>query len=343
VRLSCIAALSLSVLAACTQQYDPCFDQPGIIKDLRILGVRADPPQAMADLIAGTVQPVSARVLVADPITSDELTVGAQACAPDWDGGCAMTEVVREPQLFPDGTQILVAPSAGLIAEALRRDPLQGYGGIQAQLQIVVRGVQGERRATKTLLYTTPEATDPPNHGLEIVGLRARRLSHYYHQVLSDPPPPDDELIPVGGILYLDRFDATWLRPVLGPGPGGTEAAEEYVTTDLSGKRVTLRERVTYSFFSSFGDISGPQAGQVAPRVFFSPTADGTEPPPGEDPSGLTSIVARQPGQGVLWIVARDGRGAEAWLTMTWVARDYTLQGNPIPNLGPDLGRFCND
>ena len=43
---------------------------------------------------------------------------------------------------------------------------------------------------------------------------------------------------------------------------------------------------------------------------------DGVAPP-----DGLTRFTADGPGNGTLWIVIRDGRGGETWLTFPWVAQ----------------------
>jgi hypothetical protein len=324
-------------LAACTPQFDPCFPLPGVVNDLRILGVRVDPPEALADWASGAVQPMSVRLLVSDPIRTTDLPVGADVCAVDSDGACALASVVREtaPLINDDAFQVL--SPAEVVQRALALDPLAGFGGVRVRLQVAVTGPLGERlSAQKTLIYAPPSSSDAPNHGLEIVGVRVRRLSHIHHEILYLPMPADDETLLPGELLRLDRLDAVWLRPLLGPGPGGAEAAELYETTDLSGRRVQVRESISYSFFASFGDIAGPHTEVIDPVPYFDPSHEGMEPVAGTDPGlGITSMVGRRASAGVLWIVARDSRGATAWLTVPWQVTDAILPGNYPPNLGP--------
>ena len=109
----------------------------------------------------------------------------------------------------------------------------------------------------------------------------------------------------------------TGLRPVLAPG-----AMEEYDTVDLAGHTVHLQERIRYSFYVT----PGLNIGRILLRsvggsvVSFGNGSDveADEPPPGTpDPPGgliLLEAVERGGGQGTLWIVARDSRGATSWL-----------------------------
>src|SRR5207245_8560665 len=145
-----------------------------------------------------------------------------------------------------------------LVAAAADSDPLRGLGGIRVRLEVAVVLPQGTAIAQKTLVFRLPDSPEAPNHGFQIAGLRVRRLTHAHDESPSLYPPwPDEEEVAAGDLVHFDVFDKGWLRPILAAAPGADAAVEEYDTTDLGGRRVHVRETITYSFFASFGDISG--------------------------------------------------------------------------------------
>ena len=75
---------SLLSLAACT----PDFESSTIVRDLRILAVRAEPPEALVDLQANTVEDVQVTVLFADPgaVSGQKARLEADACFPSDSG-----------------------------------------------------------------------------------------------------------------------------------------------------------------------------------------------------------------------------------------------------------------
>jgi hypothetical protein len=104
------------------------------------------------------------------------------------------------------------------------------------------------------------------------------------------------------------------LRPVLEPG-----SLEEYDTVDFSGRAVHVRERIRYSFYATSGLFVGRlQHSTTGLAVYYGNgndfEADEPDPDAPDPPSGLIPLTAMQ--DGVLWVVARDSRGATAWLTV---------------------------
>ena len=181
--------------------------------------------------------------------------------------------------------------------------------------------------AHKTLVFRLPGAQDPKNHGFQIIGLRVRRPVMAYNQDrTANPPWPVEEVVAPGELIHFDRYDTGWLRPVLAPAPGATDAVEEFDTTDLAGKRVHVRERITYSFYVPYGEVSGPHTTLVDPVAYFNPENVVGEPAPGVDADGLVGMNTRRPSAGLLWLVARDSRGAETWAVFNWASRDATLK-----------------
>jgi hypothetical protein len=161
-----------------------------------------------------------------------------------------------------------------------------------------------------------------PNHGLEIPALRILRVGM-----------AAQELKP-GASFDLNVGDAVGLRPVIAPGPGGTEAAELYTVVDLSGRLVTQREQITYSFFVTPHSVFGQLINGVSiPNSAKNAQADvADEPAPGapDPPSGLVRLTSVNPSLGRLWVVARDGRGGEAWISVGLVSEDLRGQAGQL-------------
>lgn len=304
-----LAALLASASAACVGGPDSCFRPPSIVDTSRILAVRVDPPEALVDLDAGESPTVRVRVLFAGHGSFARQRVAGALCAPTPDLTCpaGSFEVpsgeLSEPGAFEAETTFEV-PSA-LIAASREADPLRGYGGIRVLFD--VSGFAGPRRirAGKLLLFT-PRAPDAVvNKGLEI-----DRVSLLSGGVAVAEPKADETVL-------VDVASIYGVRPRLAPADGVIAQAEEYDAVDLAGRRVHLRERVTWSFFTTeqmiFGDLIRIGNNPVAT---YHPGADvADEPAPGEPdpPNGLVRMTVLDDGPTWLWVVARDGRGGVAW------------------------------
>ncbi|MBS2024723.1 MAG: hypothetical protein JST92_20170 [Deltaproteobacteria bacterium] len=303
-----LALLCTSFAAACVGGPDACFRPPSIVDTSRVLGVRADPPDQFVDL-AGTSTPhIHARALFAGQGDRTPVQLGGFLCAPTDDLRCPSGSFV-----VPSGTPSLTAEAEtafdvplSLIAAARDADPLGGYGGIRVQYDSI--GYIGPRQVhvAKVLLFQTDPSVRP-NGAIELGPIE-----------LSDTGDPTQFGSPGSSTKLHAGVSTTYdVRPRVLPGAGATEAAEEYTVTDLTGHVVTLRETISYSFFTTqeliFGDLE-----RIAgnPRPVYVPGADvADEPAPGSpDPAnGLVRLTALQEAATHLWVVARDGRGAVAW------------------------------
>lgn len=304
-----LLALLASASAACVGGPDSCFRPPSIVDTSRILAVRVDPPEALVDLDAGESPTVRVRVLFAGHGNFARQRVAGSLCAPTPDLTCPAgsfevpSGALSEPGAFEAETTFEV-PSA-LIAAAREADPLRGYGGIRVLLD--VSGFAGPRRirAGKLLLFTPRTPAAEANKGLEI-----DRVSFLNGGVATAEPQS-------GEAVLLDVAGTYGVRPHLAPADGVTAQAEEYDIVDLAGRLVHLRERVTWSFFTTeqmiFGDLTHIGNNPVAT---YRPGADvADEPAPGaaEPADGLVRMTVLDEAQTWLWVVARDGRGGVAW------------------------------
>ncbi len=319
---SSLCCLCAALGAGCTTYYDPCFQPASLINDLRILAVRADPPEALYD--PGQPPPlvlVQTLVVHPDPLYPPFI-LNARLCVPTQpEGPCpAGTPLFASREGSQQAPPILsIQVSQEMLKAALAADPLQGYGGVRVQLDLEVPTESSSATATKLLLFSPRIPGVEPNHALELNGV-----------TLLIPQTAPQTLVPQESVS-LDVGTNIGLLPVIGPGAGAEAAAEEYVTTDLSGKTVRLRERISYSFFTTphlqYGLAGKPVAG----------ADQGVEPDLGVSPpsNGLTQMVALSASMGRFWVVARDGRGAVAWSVFGFVNTDLRTCANPVLEQGP--------
>ena len=304
-----LVAAALLVAPACTRLYDPCFQPDSVVTDLRILAVRAEPPELLYDPASFVSPAVRIGVLLAGPeMAETPLAVRARLCVPAASGRCpeeaAFVAFGSGDERQPAALSLSVLPA--LLREALDQDPLRGYAGARVQVEVqVVREARPPLRATKLLLLSPALPGYVPNHGFEIAGL----------DVLGSF---SQERIRQGGSVAVDVADHVGLRPLLAPAPGVAQAAEEYVVRDLLGREEVLRERISYSFFTS----PHAQFGAFGTPIANASIAD--EPAPGEEapPEGLVRLSALAATFGRVWVVARDGRGGENWLSLQLTASD---------------------
>jgi hypothetical protein len=293
-----LRALSLLLLTlACT----PSFQSASDVVDLRVLAIRADPPEAQVDLDAGTVDDVTVQVLIADPTATFDATMKGQLCSPTDTLSCAGTFAVQLPPVtHPVGEAFSYSISvpADTLRAALANDKLAGLGGLRVQLQLNVDDGNPAKdvSAEKVLLFSRKDHV-PLLDGV-MVSVDA----------VAQPAP-----LQPGQTLQLSRGHIYGLRPlphVCGPSGANTctPGIESYDTVDLAGKTVHLTEQLSYSFFTTKG------------AELDRDTAD--EPPLGRTapPEGLARIDSLMAGSGTLWIVVRDGRGGESWITVPWTS-----------------------
>ena len=210
------------------------------------------------------------------------------------------SSVVLPPVTHPVGEAFSYALRVPVdtVRQALASDKLNGLGGLRVQLQIKVDDGDPAKAvlAEKVLLYSRKDHV--PNHVPLLDGVAVTQDGVALRSLLP------------GERLDLKPLATFGLRPLphtCPPSGANTcvPAIESYDAQDLSGKTVHLTEQLSYSFFTT--------AGAELDR-------DGVDEPPGgvTPPDGLVRISSGAAGKGTLWIVVRDGRGGESWLTAHW-------------------------
>jgi hypothetical protein len=281
--------LVLLAAAACT----PNFQSQDQVVDLRILAVSAEPPEAQFDADGGAADPVKLTVLAVDPARPNAIaTLEAQLCQPTDSRLCDQGLSVPQAPLTRDGgtsfSTALAVPQP-VLAQAAAANDLGAFDGIRVQYSFTVSDGDpaGPQKGEKIIVYSPRGGA--PNQNPRLAGLLLSRAGVPFTTVHD------------GDSLALAAGEEIGVRPVLADG-----ARETYTTTDLRGNRVTLTEDPAYSFYTTPG-------GQFDPGT-ASEAVDGGAPP-----QGLTRFQAVA-GSGTFWVVVRDGRGGETWVTIAWTA-----------------------
>jgi hypothetical protein len=274
--------IACAAAAACT----PDFQSASQVTDLRVLAIRAQPPEAMVDFARQEVQAVEVEALIVDPNPRATLTVRGRVCFPTDSGRCDTppiepTNPLEQPPRFMLDARN-VPPE--FVAAAVQDDRLKGFGGIRVQFSMDADDgdPHGKVEASKILLYSTAPS-DQRNRNPEITRVEITRDGAPVGTVL-----PGGTLALVPGVEY-------GIRPV-------AEPIEEYDTLDLSGQNVHLREAPRYSFFGT------------APLEFDRDEAD--EPLSGQvqPTNGIARVTLQSASTAMMWVVVRDGRGGVAWI-----------------------------
>jgi len=319
-------------LAGCTQQDDACFFPPSLVTTDRILAVRIDPPQLAVP--QGETALVSVRVLAASGFGELRAAYAVSLCDASDDETCSHARVLfTTPELT--GRESFQVPIDGdFVRAAIEADPLRGFGGTPARLFLSALTTGGTRlTASKRFIVTNDSIEAPINHGFEIDSLRIVRDTRAHHEVFSIPFEPDDRVVEADREFKIDRLDGYGLAPHLVADASGVDPVEVYSIVNLAGETVTLRERFTFSFFlgiptsvnSVFAKLPDSESLPFLP--YFN--ADIATVGDARSDTPILNLVSNEGGNGSLWVVGRDSRGAEAWARFFYFAVDATLHGKP--------------
>ncbi|HEY6909462.1 MAG TPA: hypothetical protein VI356_08845 [Myxococcales bacterium] len=262
----------------------PDFAAPSDVTDLRVLAVQAEPPEARFDPDSGVAGPVAVRVLAVDPSRdAGPESLQLQICGPTDSRRCDQGPVIDAGTLPLSFTLPPIQATA-----LLGNDKLGGFDGIRVQLSFSLDDGSGPVHGDKVVIYSPITAPCPANRNPAMSGVQ-----------LTIAGADAGVLSPGTTLLRETEYG---VRPEL-----SHDAQEDYCTVDLRGNLVHLREQAHYAFFTGPGG------------EFDRDTAD--EPlDGGAPPDGLSRFIPHADA-GTVWIVVRDGRGGESWLTLPWTAK----------------------
>ncbi|MBR2980038.1 MAG: hypothetical protein IKC51_08915 [Myxococcaceae bacterium] len=281
------AALLSLVLSACIGELDTASS----VHDLRVLALRADPPECYL----GRDEPkFRLTALVAD--VEDGLLVDAprhyrvSTCPAPEDSRCEGLDgeiVLGEGSFSGEEFAIEFAfteAHAPLLEAALRADTYLGFGGLPVLLSVKVWRGDSVEYAAKRLVLQLP--------GLSIEGEPANDNPPAPRLVVDGAPLAEGEVIEIAGREL--SIDVT---------PEAREAKPSYRVPTFSGGALTLNESWTYAWLTTRGAYAPETTGGLNPVSQADLSAETT----------LELDASDAPGDFTSWVVLRDGRGGVSW------------------------------
>ncbi len=294
------ALLGLLLCAACVGPEDT----PSNVKDLRVLAMRVDPPELIAEtcstdpsmLVDTLVRPVRLTALIPDPAGEGrELDYTLWACASPDDYTCREDRVELARGVTKGGelvVDLLPGPGASRLADStflvqriLEKDLYNGLGGVRLPLVLWVRGGGEQIYARKLMVY----------------GCR------FFPEMKANEQPELPELL-LEGEPWVEGVP----RELSGPGPFEVEVPdltgreEVFVVPSFELKPLQLQEAWEVAWHTTLGSFSPNQTGGAdfgggleRHRVEWTPPRDA------------------QAQEVRFWVVARDGRGGMSWVERT--------------------------
>lgn len=308
----------VAAVAACNS-----FENPEIVIDFRVLGIKAEPPEQLVDVdiqnpappveLLEQVQPTEVCVLLSDRNFDRRLRWEMSICVLDGNARCSGEPVSMidsglwdDPELSPTSPQLCasILPDGNLLGVALHAfetDQLRGLGGIYYGVQL---RVGGEADDPELDLYASKNLRLMPRIPADIQANRNPTLAAL--ELI-----PEDAVDPVPLPFGRCRDQAAPVEVAAGSRPRITPvetegAREDYLVPTLDGNVRMFTESLTYQFLATAGNYSPGESG--GPRdPFGNPATLFTDwrAPAAEDLEGPTDVE--------LWVIQRDERLGQQW------------------------------
>ncbi len=298
------------------------FDSPNFVRDLRILGIIASPPEVVSDFDPDMpqnteVEEVEICALVADPADSRSLQYSFGICPPQRNGRCddvdqpyleLATGTIEDPEESSAPTRMCATIKQSLalqniIEASVALDSLAGFGGVAIQVELYVHPEGSDESTaiygTKRVLYSPrfPKERvanrNPSFAGVSVIresGIEQVLLEGRCKELRSDPM-----------ILTMGPRERVQLTPLEADG-----VREDYVLPTFDGEVRYFTENLSYYWLATSGGWSRGQSG--GPR-----NAVGAEPPLDTIWQAPSAEIIGEGASVDLWIIQRDERGGQAW------------------------------
>ncbi len=284
----------------------PTLDSSDQVHDLRILAMRADPPEVIVDGADGMPSspivspPIAVTALVADPLGAGRLVHYLISTCARVDQSDAVVDnsthrcligqlgyrILAEGDFAPGVSgelQITFRPSSQLLSEAQTLDTYHGFGGLPLPVQVELRAGGESAVGFKRIVYSAPISSPPqaPNTNPQLLGLTLDG------QDWSPDANP-----------RFARVDHVFI-----PTPDPTRI-ESYQRLTFDHQLLQFHETMRYVFFTTLGKFNNPITGGISNRTGEQIAPDSTWSPP--DPPAAGAVT--------FWVVVQDGRGGESWI-----------------------------
>lgn len=317
--------LALAVLTATACDTD--FEDPEVVIDLRILGMRADLPEIVTpvdpddptDFDLASIPDVEVCAMVADPAEQRGLEFAFEMCPSTGSGRCVPNEdnddaelvvvdlgggAIDDPESETPGSMCATIPANGdlvaVLMESVRADDLAGFGGVAVQVSLRVGpGGDDDVYGYKRVRYS-PQIPDErvANTNPTLEGITAAREPTGQRGL--------DFELPLGRCGEIEPFLVAPRERItmLPREPDGVR--EDYVVPTFDGGQRSYTENLTYQWHASAGDWSRFETGGTLDVAGNVPPLDSRWRAPSADEIGDGLDVR-------MWFVQRDERGGQAW------------------------------
>lgn len=321
-----VVGLAAAFAGAC----DTDFEDPSIVLDLRILGMRAEPPEIVTpvdpedptDIDLADVPPVQVCALVAEPNRDRGARYQMRMCPPTGGGRCTGADEGEEEQvvidlvagevgdpdtLGPTDICATIEPSGDLVVvvmQSVRADDLAGFGGVGVQVDLAVTPDGGGKEETVWGFRRVRYSAQLPE---ERVANSNPSLDGFTGAREPTGERDRDFELPLGRCGSVEPF-------LVAPGERITMlpresagAREDYVLPTFEGGSRSYTENLSYQWHATAGDWSRFETGGTIDAVGNQPPLDTRWSAP-DDPEEI--------GDGLdvsMWIVQRDERGGQSW------------------------------
>jgi hypothetical protein len=335
---------STLVLAAsgCT----PDFDEVWQVKDLRILALKADPPEVLAATLALVAPKVTLTALVVDPTDPNRVVSWELWACPSasFSGtgsgsrgssceGATTRELIARKKSKLDQITAELTPTPELLTAALKEDPGRGFGGVPLLVELRIDDDKaGLVQAVKRVVYglALPLSIEALTQGKGIK-LPPAKDGAWAGACRSAAPACDKGLEcllsrclkrpnvnpEVSGVSVDKKaVGSSWSVAAgeeleLLPAPAAGDK-EPYVVQTFSGGTKQLEEYLTWRFYTTSGVLSHANTGgKPSPIVDKKKVDDITST---WTPADLSKQSSQQ---AILWIVVQDDRGGVGWTSLS--------------------------
>lgn len=320
---------ALVMLVAAAAACDADFEEPEVVADLRILGMRADLPEVVldvdpadpTDVDLADVPDVTVCAMVADPAETRGLEFEFELCRTTNSGRCVPGDdddiddflvvelgggAIDDPESEAPGEMCATIPANGDLVAVIQRsvsaDDLAGFGGVAVQVGLRVSPGGGEED-----IFGFKRVRYSPRVPVERVANTNPTLEGF--TVARDPTGTRglDFELPLGRCGTVEPFLVAPRERVtfLPREPEGTR--EEYVVPTFDGGERHYTENLTYQWHATAGEWSRFETGGTTDAAGNAPPLDSRWRAPDTEEVGDEPLDVR------MWIVQRDERGGQAW------------------------------
>ncbi len=321
-----LVPLALLALAACIDDLDPQYR----VSDLRLMAVRAEVEGSdWADAVPGDTLRLEA--LVANPLGRAPLSVTWYACVPggtDAASACLDEQLLRDPAalaaapgVLPLGAGACAAAGAGAtcaLSYAIPARRSASEGGSEAEQLVdaamdAVEGLAADEPTYQCRLYAEiPVVAVAEAEGLREVAVKRVRLT-------PDPatldPALDGDYVrnahPAIGSLHGAASEDACLA-----GPALATASFPPARTFLCGDVVPGHGAQPFNVCEPDGSPTLPQPAESLAWQWYATAGEFPEVDGVGNATGSAPEFERPAGAFTLWVILRDGRGGEDWLTL---------------------------